>query len=69
VLYTLISNGLGPLSREELTRAVSGSEEGPLDISYALDGLYAAGLVHVLGDFVTATLALRRFEELQPNCI
>jgi hypothetical protein len=69
VLLQLLSESGAPASRAELARRISGSRGAPVDIDPAIDGLYAAGLVHVAGELVSASLAARRVDELYPLCI
>ncbi|HEV7529170.1 MAG TPA: hypothetical protein VGO29_09770 [Solirubrobacteraceae bacterium] len=69
VILELLDDRDAPLSRAELARHVSGSKCEPIDIDPAIDGLYAAGLVHVCGELVQATLAARRIDQLYPLSI
>jgi hypothetical protein len=50
--------------------ATSAAQRGEqIDIEAAIDGLYAAGLVHVRGELVHPTLAARRVDQLYPLSI
>ena len=69
VILELLTDRESPWSRAELARHVSGSRGEPIDIDPAIDGLYTAGLVHVCGDLVHASLAARRIDDLYPLCI
>jgi hypothetical protein len=69
VLLQLLSECGAPSSRAELARRISGSRGEPVDIDPAIDGLYAAGLVHVSGELVSPSLAARRVDELYPLCV
>jgi hypothetical protein len=69
VILALLTDRESPWSRAELARHVSGSKGEPVDIDPAIDGLYTAGLVHVCGELVHASLAARRVDELYPLCI
>lgn len=61
----LLASDYTPLSRAELQREVSGAEREQIEISGALDSLYAAGLINVSGELVIPSLAARRMDELQ----
>jgi hypothetical protein len=65
ILTLLLASDYTPLSRAELGREVSGSEQQPVEISGALESLYAAGLINVAGELVLPSLAARRMDELQ----
>jgi hypothetical protein len=69
VILELLTGRDAPRSRAELARHVSGSKGEPIDIDPAIDGLYTAGLVHVCGDLVHASLAARRIDDLYPLSI
>jgi hypothetical protein len=51
-------------SRAELEREVAGAKGNPLDVTDAVNRLYASGLVHLPGELVTPTRAARRTDEL-----
>jgi hypothetical protein len=65
LLTLLLASDYTPLSRTELQREVSGSEREQIEISGALDSLYAAGLINVSGELIIPSLAARRMDELQ----
>ena len=54
-----------PWSRAELERELAGVKGNPLDVTDAVDRLYASGLVHLSGELVTPTCAARRMDELR----
>lgn len=64
VMIALLASGHGPFSRSELQREVSGSAESPIDLSDAIEHLYAAGLVNVSGDLVVPSRAALHMDEL-----
>jgi len=66
VILALLTDRESPWSRSELARHVSGSKGEPIDIDPAIDGLYTAGLIHVAGELVHASLAARRIDDLYP---
>ena len=57
VMIALLSGDRSPYSRAELEREASGSKDKPIDVEYAIENLYAAGLVNVAGDLVTPSRA------------
>ncbi len=65
VMTLLLASEHGPWSRAELEREVSGVDGNPMDVTDAVDSLYASGLVHLSGELVTVTRAARRMDELR----
>jgi hypothetical protein len=65
VMMVLLSSEHSPWSLAELQREISGSKGDPIDITDAIDELYAAGLVHVSGALVTPTRAACLMDELR----
>jgi hypothetical protein len=51
-----------PFSKAELAREVAGSKRGEIDVSDAIENLYAAGLVNVSGELVSASRAARHMD-------
>ncbi|HWG08488.1 MAG TPA: hypothetical protein VN672_05725 [Solirubrobacteraceae bacterium] len=64
VMIALLASGHSPFSRAELEREVSGSKDRPIDVSDAIEVLYAAGLVNVAGELVTPSRAALHMDEL-----
>jgi hypothetical protein len=60
----LLTGEDGSWSRAELEREVGGMHGKPTDVVDAIANLYAWGLVHVDGEFVSATRAAVRMDEL-----
>jgi len=63
VILALLS-GDHCLSRTELERELSASKDKPIDVVDAIENLYAAGLVNVSGELVSAARAARHMDEL-----
>ena len=64
VMMVLLSDEHSPWSRAELEREVAGVSGNPLDVTDAINRLYAAKLVNLSGELVTPTRAARRMDEL-----
>jgi hypothetical protein len=64
VVFARLSGDRHPYSRAELGRALSGSKEKPIDVDFAIENLYAAGLLNVTGDLATPSRAARSFDAL-----
>jgi hypothetical protein len=64
VMIALLASGHSPFSRAELEREVSGSKDKPIDVSDAIEHLYAAGLVNVSGSLVVPSRAALHMDEL-----
>jgi hypothetical protein len=69
VMMVLLSDEHSPWSRAELEREVAGVRGNPLDVTDAIDRLYASKLVHLSGELVTPTRAARRMDELTGGAI
>jgi hypothetical protein len=50
--------------RAELEREISGVRGNPVDVTDAIDTLYATGLVHLHGELVAPSRAARRMTQL-----
>jgi hypothetical protein len=64
VMIALLTSEHSPFSTAELAREVAGSKLGEIDVSDAVENLYAAGLVNVSGELVSASRAARHMDEL-----
>jgi hypothetical protein len=69
VMMILLSDEHSPWSRAELEREVAGVSGNPIDVTDAVDRLYASKLVHLSGELVTPTRAARRMDELTEGAI
>jgi hypothetical protein len=63
-LIRLLTGEHGSWSLAELEREVGGMHGNPTEVVDAIANLYAWGLVHVNGEFVSPTRAAVRMEEL-----
>jgi hypothetical protein len=64
VMMVLLTGDHVLWSRAELEREISGARGNPVDVTDAIDHLYATGLVHLHGELVTPTRAARRMTQL-----
>jgi len=48
----------------ELEREISGSKEKAIDVDFAIENLYAAGLLNVTGDLVSGEQVLSGYNSL-----
>jgi hypothetical protein len=64
VMMVLLAGDHVLWSRAELEREVAGVRGNPVDVTDAIDTLYATGLVHLHGELVTPTRAARRMTQL-----
>jgi hypothetical protein len=64
VMFALLSGDRHPYSRAELERELPGSKEKPIDVDFAIENLYAAGLVNVYGELITPSRAARYLDEM-----
>jgi hypothetical protein len=64
VMIALLTSEHSPFSQAELAREVAGSKLGEIDVSDAVENLYAAGLVNVSGELVSASRAACHMDEL-----
>jgi hypothetical protein len=63
-LLGLLTSEIGPWTVAELEREVGGMHSNPTEVIDAIGKLYACGLVHVQGEFVSPTRAARRIDEI-----
>jgi hypothetical protein len=64
LMMVLLSSEHGPWSKAELERELSRPGDEPVDVADAIGTLYAAGLVHVVGDLVEPTRPARYLDGL-----
>jgi hypothetical protein len=64
VMIALLTSGHSPFSRAELEREVSGSKEKAIDVDFAIENLYAAGLLNVAGDLISASRAAVHMDQM-----
>jgi hypothetical protein len=64
VMMVLLTGDHVLWSRAELEREISGVRGNPVDVTDAIDALYATGLVHLHGELVAPTRAARRMSQL-----
>jgi hypothetical protein len=64
VMMVLLAGDHVLWSRAELEREIAGVRGNPVDVTDAVDALYATGLVHLHGELVTPTRAARRMTQL-----
>jgi hypothetical protein len=65
VMMILLESEHSPWSRAELEREIAGVKGDPLDVTDAVNRLYASGLVHLSGELVTPTRAACLMDELR----
>ncbi len=64
LMMVLLSSDHSPWSRTELERELSRPGDDPVDVADAIGALYAAGLVHIVGELVEPTRTARYLDGL-----
>jgi hypothetical protein len=64
VMMVLLAGDHVLWSRAELEREISGVRGNPVDVTDAIDTLYATGLVHLHGELVAPSRAATRMTQL-----